>query len=261
MGQRPRGTQLFHQIGIVVLTIATIAYFSMASDLGATPVRAEFSRGNTYNRQIFYVRYIQWFITLPLILLEMLLATGLTLSDIFTTVFMGWVFVIFGLVGAFVPSTYKWGYYVIGIFSMFYVWWMLLGHGICSTFAAGGVVRTGYMHSASCFCFIMMLYPICWGCAEGRNVISPMGEMIWYGILDLFAGPIFLFLFLWTLREVDIGAFSLYSGKYTDTMYGADGAGVAPGMTVRTGNGVTGVSAPVNTSAAPAASTAPANNV
>ncbi|KAJ2985182.1 hypothetical protein NUW54_g10236 [Trametes sanguinea] len=53
---RPRGTRLFHQIAVIVLTTATIAYFSMASDLGATPVRAEFSRGNTINRQIWVLR-------------------------------------------------------------------------------------------------------------------------------------------------------------------------------------------------------------
>lgn len=51
--QRLRGTRLFHQIAVIVLTTATIAYFSMASDLGATPVVAEFSRGNTGTRQIW----------------------------------------------------------------------------------------------------------------------------------------------------------------------------------------------------------------
>ncbi|KAJ3528498.1 hypothetical protein NM688_g7990 [Phlebia brevispora] len=50
---RPRGTRFFHNIAIVILTTATIAYFAMASDLGATPVVAEFSRGNTFTRQIW----------------------------------------------------------------------------------------------------------------------------------------------------------------------------------------------------------------
>ena len=31
--------------------------------------------------------------------------------------------------------------------------------------------------------------------------------MIWYGILDIFAGPIFLFFFLWELRGVDYASF------------------------------------------------------
>ena len=68
------------------------------------------------------MRYIQWFITLPLLLLELLLATGLNLSDIVTTAFVSMVLVVMGLVGALVPSTYKWGYYTFGGVALFYIW-------------------------------------------------------------------------------------------------------------------------------------------
>lgn len=71
------------------------------------------------------MRYIQWFITFPLLLLELLLATGLSLSDIFTTLFMSIVLVITGLVAALVPSTYKWGYYTFGVSALFYIWYVL----------------------------------------------------------------------------------------------------------------------------------------
>lgn len=53
--QRPRGTRLFHQIAIVVLATASISYFSMASDLGATPIQVEFRGQGT--RQI-WVSYL-----------------------------------------------------------------------------------------------------------------------------------------------------------------------------------------------------------
>lgn len=74
------------------------------------------------NGVLQYVRYIQWFITLPLLLLELLLATGLSLGDIMTAAFVSAVLVINGLVGALVPSTYKWGYYVFAAIALFYVW-------------------------------------------------------------------------------------------------------------------------------------------
>ena len=64
------------------------------------------------------MHYIQWFISFPLVLLELLLATGLSLSDIFTTLFMSIVLVITGLVGALVPSTYKWGYFTFGVLAL-----------------------------------------------------------------------------------------------------------------------------------------------
>jgi bacteriorhodopsin len=67
------------------------------------------------------VRYIQWFINAPLILLMMLLTTGFPLSDIFLTIFMIIVTVVTGLVGALTPSSYKWGFYVFGVLTLFYV--------------------------------------------------------------------------------------------------------------------------------------------
>ena len=38
----PKGQRLFHQLAIVILTMASIGYFSMASDLGGTQVEPEF---------------------------------------------------------------------------------------------------------------------------------------------------------------------------------------------------------------------------
>ena len=68
-----------------------------------------------------YVRYIQWFINAPLILLSLLLITGLPLSDLFLTLFMILVTVVSGLVGALTPTSYKWGFYAFGVLTLFYV--------------------------------------------------------------------------------------------------------------------------------------------
>ncbi|OCH94957.1 heat shock protein 30 [Obba rivulosa] len=228
--KRPRGTRLFHHIAIVVLATATIAYFSMASDLGATPIRAEWHNDHA-TRQIWYVRYIQWFITFPLLLLMLLLATGLSLSDIMTTLFMGVILVIMGLVGALVTTTYKWGYYTFGCAALFYIWHTLLWQAPRTTFPAGPTLRTGYLASAGWLSLLLILYPICWACSEGADIIKVTSEMIWYGVLDILAGPVFLFLFLFHLSKVDYAALGLRSGKYTDfekgAMAGAPGAAPA----------------------------------
>lgn len=47
----------------------------------------------------------------PLILLELVLVTGLPLSDIVTLIFMDIAMFVTLLVGALVTSAYKWGYY------------------------------------------------------------------------------------------------------------------------------------------------------
>jgi len=196
----------FHQIPIIVLTVSTIAYFAMASDLGFTIIAAEF--GSQPTRQIWWVRYIQWFINAPLLLLGLLLLTGLSTSDIMTTLFFSWVVVVCGLVGALTHSSYKWGFFAFGLFSLFYIWWRLHGHARRFPFRTGGVATRGYHGSAGYLCFIWMLYPICWGLSEGSNRITPTSEMVFYGILDIFAGPIFLAIFMSAVRKIEYSEIS-----------------------------------------------------
>ncbi|KAL6305135.1 heat shock protein 30 [Sparassis latifolia] len=212
---KPRGSRFFHQIAVIVLAVSSIAYFSMASDLGYAPAPVEFRKhGGEPTRQIWYVRYIQWVINLPLLLLELLLVTGVSASDIFTTIFISLIFIVGGLVGSLVLSTYKWGYFTFGVAALFYLWYVVLFYAPRSSFAAGSTLRNRYYLVAGYFSFMLITYPICWACSEGANVISPTSEMVWYGILDLLEGPCFLFLFLWGLRDVDYKTFGLQSNKY-----------------------------------------------
>jgi bacteriorhodopsin len=73
-----------------------------------------------------------------------------------------------------------------------------------------------YGLSAIYLVIVWMLYPICWAFSEGANVLTVDHEMIFYGILDIFAGPLFLFLLLASLRDVDYDGFGLQSGKASD---------------------------------------------
>ncbi len=79
-------------------------------------------------------------------------------------------------------------------------------------------MRGRYWSGAAYFSFLLLLYPIAWAVCEGSNNISPTGEFIWYGILDILAGPVFLFGFLASLRRVDYTGFGLTSTKYTEAM-------------------------------------------
>jgi bacteriorhodopsin len=62
----PRRNRVFHYITASITLVASIAYFSMASNLGYTGILVEFtSHFNGSFREIFYVRYIDWVITTP----------------------------------------------------------------------------------------------------------------------------------------------------------------------------------------------------
>jgi bacteriorhodopsin len=65
----PRSKRVFHYITAAITMVATIAYFTMGSNLGYAAVPVEFHRSNAVvagnNRAIFYVRYVDWVITTP----------------------------------------------------------------------------------------------------------------------------------------------------------------------------------------------------
>merc|ERR1712093_580237 len=186
----PPGKRAFHVIGLMILFTASVAYFSMASDLGSTAVYVEFVRYkpdlftdtsiNPYTRSIWYARYIDWFITTPLLLTELLLSTGMPLSGIAATIFFDIVMVVGGLIGALVPSVYKW-----------------------------------YWTSALVLAGLWLLYPVAWGLCDGGNVIPPDSEMVFYGVLDFLAKPCFLIFHLWGMRKIDYSVFQLQSGHFS----------------------------------------------
>jgi bacteriorhodopsin len=73
-----------------------------------------------------------------------------------------------------------------------------------------------YSFAAGYTAFIWLIYPICWGLSEGSNAITVTSEMVFYGILDLFAGPIFLFGFLLGIQGLEYDILGLQSGKASD---------------------------------------------
>lgn len=66
---KPRAHRLFHYITAAITLVAAIAYFTMGADLGQTPITVEFVRSNrkvsgtptNQDREIFYVRYVDWY--------------------------------------------------------------------------------------------------------------------------------------------------------------------------------------------------------
>ncbi|KAF8587927.1 family A G protein-coupled receptor-like protein [Ramaria rubella] len=225
---RPRGKRVFHQIPIIVLTTATLAYFAMASDLGATPIAVEFTRGRPIGttRAVWYVRYIDWTITTPLLLLELLLGTGMPLSDIVTIIFMDLTMVVSGLVGALIHSEYKWGFYVFWLAALSYITVGLFLQAPKAASLIGADARGPYLRGAAFLTFLWFLYPVSWALSEGGNVISPDSEMIFYGVLDLLTKPVLCFAHVYALRNLEYDRFALRSGKATEATLAEKNAAV-----------------------------------
>ncbi|EJU00323.1 heat shock protein 30 [Dacryopinax primogenitus] len=214
MWLQPKTQRVLHLLPIVILTASAVTYFTTASDLGSTPITAEFygnhhqdQAGDPATRAIWYARYIGWTFSLPLLVAEVLLTTGMSATEVASALFMQVVFVVSYLVGALVSTTWKWGYFVIGTAALLYVISYLVGPALVAAGRIGTDVRKVYLCSAPFVAFLLFLYPIAWGLSEGGNVIHPDSEMVFYGVLDLLIQPAFLYAFLYRLKDIDISRF------------------------------------------------------
>lgn len=226
--RRPVGQRAFHELAAAICFTASIAYFAMASDLGATAVEVEYIRGGSLGqnwvnvgvpnptRSIWYARYIDWTITTPLLLLELAFTTGLPLSQIFILIFFDILMIITGLIGALVPSIYKWGFFAFGCAALVVIWYMLLVPGRASAARLGSDFNKTYLTSTVILSTLWLLYPIAWGVCDGGNVITPTSEMVFYGVLDLFAKPVYCFVHVLSVEKLDYNRLGFSSGKISD---------------------------------------------
>lgn len=244
---RPRSHRIFHYITALITLVASIAYFSMGANLGQTAIQTEFNPRNlgAGTREIFYVRYIDWFVTTPLLLLDLLLTCGMPWPTIMVTIIADEVMIVTGLVGALTRSSYKWGYFCFGMIALLIVAWNLAFVGLKHARALGPAVSRVYTTCGVLTLFLWFLYPIAWAICEGANIIHPDSEAVFYGILDILAKPVFGTLLLLGHRNISPADLGLHirdydevprTGNYSDKHHNGvgNGNGVNTGVTTGT---------------------------
>lgn len=76
--------------------------------------------------------------------MDLLLTAGVPWPRILWVVIMDWIMIVTGLIGALVPSRYKWGYFTFGCAAMFYIFWTMAGPARRSAKMLGGPVSRCY---------------------------------------------------------------------------------------------------------------------
>ncbi|GAA6051587.1 hypothetical protein JCM3770_003485 [Rhodotorula araucariae] len=244
---RPKRHRAFHYIGMAILAVTAVQYAAQASNLGYASVPVEWirsgSRGENQilagapippTRSIFYSKWVGYAITMPLIMLLVVLSTGFTLSRIFIVLFFTLLWVVCYLIGALIPTRYKWAFYTFGTVSLLYILWSILLPGRRSSKTLGRDHDFGYFGHAIALTFFFLLYPIVWGLSEGGNLLRVASEMFWYGAIDFLLKVAWLYSFLFAIEDVDYERFEFHSGKYTDAPRGSTAAyGPGPGGNVQ----------------------------
>jgi hypothetical protein len=106
-----------------------------ASQGGATQVNVYQQPG--LSRQIFWARYVDWFFTTPLLLLDLVLLADVSKFTTGSIVVTDALMILVGLFGAVEARSNKWGWFAFGCIFMLYVFYELAWNVRRSAYARG----------------------------------------------------------------------------------------------------------------------------
>jgi bacteriorhodopsin len=182
-------TQLPRILAGIVCTIASLAYLTMATGHGYI-IKCN-------GRAFYYARYVDWFLTTPLMLIDIAGFSGFG-GAIFTgyLVAMDLLMIVAGLIGELIEGPEKWAFFGFAIiFFLPILWWL------CSVDAMDGVMcgaarnlndsQTLYQRIAALTWIMWLGYPIVWilvmsggksaECAGASYATASYGEEAHYG--------------------------------------------------------------------------------
>merc|ERR1712086_906765 len=189
LGKADGGDKKYDVYTTMICTIAALAYLAMATGYGVYTRPFD-------GREFLFARYIDWTLTTPLMLID-ILALGGAGSDT-TNLLIGAdiLMIVAGLIGALIEGTekyYFWGFGMLMFAPIIYYLNELKTSPACTS-----STKIGGLYGKICNLTIVTwcIYPIVWICAEGNGNITADQEAMAYTILDVCAKSGFGFLII-----------------------------------------------------------------
>jgi len=214
------GERIFHYLFTISLFTGAIAYFAMASDLGIVAVHISDNLSSPGFREIFYPKYINWFVGWTPLVIALGLISGISWATIAFNVALSWTWVASWLSGAMTATNYKWGFFAYGIVAYFLLAASLFGTGLIT--AKRLEVHRHYTILAGWAVFLWLLYPIAYGLDDGGNKITVTDGFVFFGILDVLLVPVLAFGIIVLSSRWDYRKMNLYFTQYGRVAQGPD---------------------------------------
>jgi len=204
----PVQKRMFHILTAFITTFAFLSYFAMATGDGISYKHSVKTHSHkhgipdTYQdvyRQVYWARYVDWFFTTPLLLLDLGLLAGLNGSSILVAIVADLIMVLTGLFAAYGSHEGQtWGWYTWACLAFLTIVYQIGFNGRHSV--AGKDTKTkAFVGSISAFTLLLWtIYPIIWAIADGAHIVDVDAEIVAYAVLDVLAKPVFGFWLLFT---------------------------------------------------------------
>jgi bacteriorhodopsin len=179
MGISRKVNTISHVLTFFIAAVASCSYYAMWAGLGV-----EYKTTDTTPRVIFWARYLDWVITLPLILTNLALMSRSDTPTILSLVGNIVLYVICALIGALTVAPYKYMWWVGGLIFLIIVFVHLLQR-LNNAEGYGGDALKG-LTWLTILCWLV--YPIVWIVgSEGTGALGLSQEVGIVTIVDLIA--------------------------------------------------------------------------
>lgn len=188
--------RLFHYITILISLTAGLSYFVMAAGQGWTfhlvkVIHHKHSPTDLIFRQLYWVRYVDWAITTPLVLIELTVLAGLPGAEVLLVVFADVAIILLDLFATFTHTKVQWGYYAIScVFCLYIIFTLVITSRRAAISRSAKVGR--FFTAISLYTIVVWAgYPIVSALGERTQRISVDTEIILFAILDILAQGVF----------------------------------------------------------------------
>jgi len=156
----------------IVTTIASLAYLAMATGHGFV-IKCN-------GRAFYYARYIDWFFTTPLLLLDCLVIAGTGFSSMAVSFMITFdiLMIAAGLIGELIEDSFRWAFFGFGmLFFIPIIWYLCRADGsdgqMCGATEGALPVQRVAQQVIFMTWFLWMFYPIVWVlCNTGGTAIT-----------------------------------------------------------------------------------------
>merc|ERR1711988_384355 len=194
---KPSGKRKFEYLSFTINAIASLAYLTMAVGYGSTEVNG---------KQFFYARYVDWALTTPLMLLDLILlghGDNASAETICHIIAMDILMIVSGLIGALQGGHHScWAFFTFSMCAFVPIFYYLLFDGDFTSKikeSYKGVYTPAAWLTAIFWCG----YPIIWVLHEGTTAASLDTAVISYLILDTISKSVWGFII--TLGRDSVG--------------------------------------------------------
>ncbi|KAK6357318.1 hypothetical protein TWF718_001632 [Orbilia javanica] len=193
----PIAKRLFFQVTTYVTLISTFTYYAMATGGGWDYHHIWVSNEHKHDipdthsvvlRQIFWVRYVDWVLTTPLVLFNLCALAGLSGSNILNVIVASTAMNFTGFFTIYsYGSSNKWGWYTMSWIAFLTVGRNLLINGRAKAQSRG--VQLLYNPTSVYTVIVWIGYRVILGVSDFSGGISPDETVVVFAILDILAKP------------------------------------------------------------------------